>query len=62
MISLLISVIVLGVIAYIVFWGINYIGIPEPFDKIARVILVVIIVIYLLKMLLPFLEGGNLLK
>jgi hypothetical protein len=58
-INLLITIIILGVIAYLVFWALGRIGLPEPFNKIALVILVLIVVIVLLRLLLPLLDAGS---
>ena len=54
LISLLIAVIVLGLLAYLLWWAIGAIGLPAPFDKVARVIVVLIIVV----VLVSFLTGG----
>lgn len=52
-ISLIISLIVVALIVYVVFWGFGEIGLPAPFDKIIRVIVVVAAVIWLISVLLP---------
>ena len=54
MISLIISLVVVSLIVYIAFWALGEIGLPAPFDKIIRVIIVVIAFLYLLNILLPF--------
>jgi len=49
--ALLITVIVVGAVFYLLFWLVGYLGLPEPFAKVARVVLAVIAVLYLLAML-----------
>ena len=48
LISLLIAVIILGLLAYLLWWAIGAIGLPAPFDKVARVIVVLLIVVALI--------------
>ncbi len=48
LIGLLITVIVIGLVCYLLWWLIGYIGLPAPFDKVARVIVALIAVIVLL--------------
>jgi hypothetical protein len=48
----LIYIIVIGVIFGLLFWLINYCGLPAPFDKLARVVLAVAAVIICINVLL----------
>lgn len=52
LLSLLIGVIVVGLIFYLLWWLIGYCGLPEPFNKVARVILAVVAVLFLINVLL----------
>lgn len=52
MINLLVYVVVWGLIFYVLWWALGKLGLPEPFAKIATVILVLFIVIVLLNLLL----------
>lgn len=54
MMSLLISVIVWGLIFFVLWWGLQKIALPEPFNKIAIVILVVATIIVLINLLSSF--------
>ena len=54
LIGVLIYLIVWGLILYILWWAIGKIGLPEPFGKIAVVVLVVITVLVLLNLLTGF--------
>ncbi len=49
--SLLITIVVFGLILYILWWGLGKIGLPEPFNKVATVVLVLITVIVLIGLL-----------
>lgn len=63
LISILLSLVVWGIILYVLWWALGMIGLPEPFQKIATVILVVISVFVILGILtgsvhtFPFLSG-----
>ena len=48
LIGLLISVFVWGLVFYVLWWALGKIGLPEPFNKVATVILVLLCVIVLL--------------
>jgi len=53
--SLLISIVIMGCIFAILWWLIDYVGLPEPFHKVARVILAVAAVVWLINKLQRFL-------
>ena len=52
LISILIQLVVFGLIMWVLWWGLAKIGLPEPFAKIATVILVLITVLFLVNILL----------
>ena len=52
LITLLIGVIVVGLIFYLLWWLVGYIALPAPFDKVVRVILAVVAVLFLINVLL----------
>lgn len=52
LISVLVWIIVAGLIFWLLWWLISYVGLPEPFNKVARVILAVVAVLFLINMLL----------
>jgi uncharacterized membrane protein YhdT len=54
LLSVLIYLVVWGLILYICWWGIGKIGLPEPFNKIAVVVLVILTVVVLLNLLFGF--------
>lgn len=56
-INLIIQIVVVGLIAWLLIWAIGAIGIPEPFNKVVRVLIIVFSVLYLLNILLSL--GGH---
>jgi len=50
--NLLITVIVVGLICWLLWWLISYIGLPEPFNKIARVLIALVAVFFLINAIL----------
>jgi len=50
----LLYLVVWGLILYVLWWGVGKVGLPEPFGKIALVVLVVITVVVLINLLLGF--------
>ena len=52
LINLLVWIIVIGCIFGLLWWLIGYVGLPEPFNKVARVVLAVIAVLILINVLL----------
>ena len=54
LVSLLFSLIIIGLIVYILFWALGKIALPEPFNKIATVVIVLFAAYFLITLLLPF--------
>ncbi len=52
LLHLLIQIVVVGLICAVLLWGIREIGLAEPFNKAAKVVVVVIAVVFLLNILL----------
>lgn len=48
LIGLLITVLIVGIIVWIVLWAIAELGLPDPFNRIARVLIVLIAVLLIL--------------
>jgi len=57
LLSLFIQLVVAGLIFWVIWWGLGAAGIPEPFNKVIRVIVVVLVVIFLINLLLSL--GGH---
>lgn len=53
LVSLLIFVLVAGLVIYLIFWAMNYLGMPDPIKKVVTVIVVIIAVVWLLSNFLP---------
>lgn len=54
LLSLLVAIVVIGVVFWLLWWLIGAIGLPEPFNKVATVILALAAVV----VLISFLTGG----
>lgn len=50
----LIYLVIVGLIAWLIWWFIGYIGLPAPFDKVARVIVALVVLVLLIQFLLRF--------
>lgn len=57
LVSLVIYVIVGGLVFYLLWWLVGYVGLPEPFNKVARVIIAVVAVLFLIMVLLSVVNG-----
>lgn len=51
LIALLITVVIWGLILWLCWWAIGAVGLPEPFNKVATVILVLVSVIVVIGLL-----------
>jgi uncharacterized membrane protein YhdT len=54
LLSVLLYLVVWGLVLYVLWWGIGRLGLPEPFSKVATVVLVVLTVVVLLNLLFGF--------
>lgn len=52
LLSLLVTVVIVGLIFWLVWWFVDYVGLPQPFDKVVRVILGLVVLIYLINILM----------
>ena len=50
--SSLITLVIVGLICWLCWWFISYIGLPAPFDKVARVLIALLALIFLINFLL----------
>ncbi len=57
LVHIIIQILIIGGVCWLLWWLIGYIGLPEPFNKVARVIVAVVAVLFLINMLLGF--GGG---
>lgn len=54
LISLVISLVIAGLIFWLVIWFVDYVGLPEPFNKVIKVLVGVVVLLYLLGVLLGY--------
>jgi len=52
LLNLVITVVIVGLVFWLLSWLVGYVGVPEPFNKVIRVILAVAVVIWLLKVII----------
>jgi hypothetical protein len=52
---LLLQLVVVGTIFFVLWWALGKIGLPEPFNKIATVLIVVLCAIFIINILLGLL-------
>lgn len=62
LVHLLITVIVVGVICWLLWWLVSYIGLPAPFDKVARVLIALVAVVFLINAILQVTGQGGFIK
>lgn len=59
LLPLLIQLVVAGLIFWVILWFIGYVGIPEPFNRAARIIVALVAVIYVVNLLLSLSGLGH---
>lgn len=52
MIGLLIQLLIIGLAVGLVWWLLDYLPVPEPFNKVIKVVAIVVFFIYIIYMLL----------
>jgi hypothetical protein len=58
LVSIVIYLLIAGGVCWLLFWLVQYLGVPEPFNKILRGIIAVVAVLLLINLLLG-LGGGQ---
>lgn len=58
LINALLYLIIIGLILWVIWWLIGYIGIPEPFNKVIRVLFAVIAAVIVINILLGLVGHG----
>lgn len=53
-----IVILVAGLVFYLIHWLIGYVGVPEPFNKIAKIILAVAAVVVLIRLILSLVPNS----
>lgn len=54
MLQALIYLVIVGAIFWVVWWAIGYASIPEPFNKVLRIVVVLIAVVVVIQFLLRY--------
>lgn len=62
LLSLLITVIAVGLICWLLWWLVTYIGLPAPFDKVARVLIALVAVVFLINAILQVSGSSGFIK
>lgn len=62
LVRMLVWIIVLGVIFWLLFWGVDRIGLPEPFRKVAYAVIVIVAVLILINFLLGLTGSGPIIR
>ena len=55
--QILLQIIVIGIVCWLLWWLVGFAGLPEPFNKIARIIIAVVAVFFLINLVLGL--GGT---
>ena len=61
-VTVVVYLVVAGLIFWLCWWLVSYVGLPQPFDKVARVVLAVLAVLVLISILLSLVGGTPLFK
>ena len=62
LVQLIVTLIVVGLIVWLLLWLISYVGLPEPFNKIAKVVIAVFSVLVVIGMLMSLVNGQPLFR
>ncbi len=52
LLTLLVTLVIAGLIFWLIWWFLDYVGIPEPFNKVARVIIGLAALVFLIDLLM----------
>ncbi len=61
-VSIVIYLIVAGLICWLLIWLIDYCGIPEPFNKVAKIIMAILAVLLVIGALISIVNGQPLFR
>jgi len=62
LIHVVLVLIVVGLVCWLLWWLIAYVGLPEPFNKIARVLVAVLAVLVVIGVLLSLVGGQEIFR
>ena len=52
LLSLLVTLVIVGLILWLCWWFVAYIALPEPFNKVAKVLIALVALIFLINLLM----------
>lgn len=52
LLSMIITLVVAGLIFWLVLWFVDYVGVPQPFNKVIKVVVGLVVFIFLVNLLL----------
>lgn len=52
LLSLVVTLVIIGLIFWLVIWFVDYAGVPDPFNKVIKVIVGLAVLVYLVNVLL----------
>ena len=52
LLTLLVTLVIAGLIFWLIWWFLDYIGLPDPFNKVARVIIGLAALVFLIDLLM----------
>lgn len=58
LVNIVVYLIVIGLIFWLLWWLINYVGLPEPFRKVANVVMAILAVLAVIGVLLSVVGGA----
>lgn len=61
-VTIVVYLLVAGLVLWLLHWLITYVGLPEPFAKVARIVLAVVAVLIAIGVLLSLLSGQPLFR
>ena len=56
-VAIVVYLVIAGLIFFLLHWLIGYCGVPEPFGKVARIVLAIMAVLVIIGLLLSFVSG-----
>ena len=60
--NLLIYIVIIGLVFWCIWWFLGYVGVPEPFNKVIRVIIGLVALIIVVNLLLGMTGSGPIFK
>lgn len=52
LLSLFVTIVIAGLVFWLLWWFIDFVGLPEPFNKVARVLIGLFAIIFVLSLLI----------